>query len=586
MKDFLKYVLATIVGLFVMGMLAFVFFLGILGSVMSSKNVEVPVENHSILRISLKGEIAEQVQENPLAMLTGNPLTNSQSLIDLCIAIKDAATDKRIEGIYLDCGAVSADYATLQELRRALLEFKQSGKFVIAHGEDFTQGTYYVASVADQVLINPEGMLDWHGMASNPIFFKDVLDKVGVKMQIFRVGTFKSAVEPYMLSGMSEANRQMMESLLGDIWKNMTSEVSLSRGLDSLALNNLADEYMALAGGTRYVESGLVDSLVYADQLRNFLRHKVGDDKVTFTSVRQMLMAHKANKAKNHVAVYYASGDIVGESSSTGGIRDLEIVGNTLISDFDRLANDKKVKAVVIRINSGGGSAYASEQIWRAVKKLKEKKPVVISMGGLAASGGYYMGCGANKIIAEPTTLTGSIGIFGMVPDFTDLVDKKIGVHYDAVTTNKGGTFQSGTGKISPEGAIGMQAYVERGYQLFLNRVAEGRNMTPEQVDEIAQGRVWTGQQALSLGLVDELGNLDDAIKAAAQLAKADNYMVVNVKRKTSWADALMGVVGDNYLEREIKTLLGDEYKSLMLLKDFRRQDMLQARMPFYINQQ
>lgn len=585
MKDFLKYTLATIVGVLIVGFLAFFLFLSALVSSVVQPDQEEPVAKHSILKIDLKGSISEQTTENPLALLSGNYLTTGESLIDLCTAIKDAADDNRIEGIYLDCGVLSADFATDQELRRALQEFKKSGKFIVAYGENYTQGCYYVASVADKVLINPEGTLEFQGIASSPLFYKDLMEKVGVKMQIFRVGTYKSYVEPYTLTAMSDANREQMTALITDLWKHIVGEVSESRKLSVDTLNLLADRYLALEQTSAYVESGLIDATAYADELRDILRKQLGDTDVTFVSPKQMIQEHKANQAKDKVAIYFASGSIVTEETSGLGIQDEEIVGSKVINDLDKLAQDKNIKAVVIRINSGGGSAYASEQIWRAVEKLKESKKVVVSMGGMAASGGYYMGCGADRIIAEPTTLTGSIGIFGMVPDASNLLENKLGLHEDAVRTNKGSDFASFSGKLSADAGQAMQAYVDRGYQLFLSRVAAGRNMTTEAVNEIAQGRVWTGSQALELKLVDQLGNLDDAIKVAAQLANLSNYGVVSPRKTVSLLDSFKQLRGDNYLERKIKDLVGDDLDALIFfLKNFDKQDRLQARIPFFLN--
>ncbi|MBR1387917.1 MAG: signal peptide peptidase SppA [Alloprevotella sp.] len=584
MKDFLKYTLATIVGLFIASALCFFFFIFSLVSSIGTSQQETPIENHSILKINLKGSISDEVVEDPLAIFESGSLESGVRLIDLVTAIKDAANDKRIDGIYLDCGEISAEFATLEELRSALDEFKQSGKFIVAYADTYTQGSYYVASVAQKVLINPEGILEWQGLASMPIFYKELLEKVGVKVQLFRVGTYKSAVEPFTLTSMSPANREMVESMIQSIWKNIVGSVSASRNIPEDSLQALADKYIALTQASDYVDNKLVDQLAYYDEVRDILRRNCGDSKVTFTSPQQMMAAHKPSKASDKIAIYFAEGDIVSEATNSLRSRSPEIASAVVVNDLDKLANDNNIKAVVIRVNSGGGSAYASEQLWRAVENLKKTKKVIVSMGGFAASGGYYMSCGADKIIADPTTLTGSIGIFGLIPDYTELMENKLGLHYDAVRTNKGSDLISSTGRVSSGGAEAMQAYIDRGYQLFLSRVAQGRKMTTEQVDSIAQGRVWTGEQALEIGLVDKLGNLDTAIKEAAQLANLKDYGVVIMQKKASLLDALKAVKEESYLERDVKALLGDNYKALMLVKNLRRQDQVQARIPFFVN--
>ena len=464
-----------------------------------------------------------------------------------------------------------------------MTEFKKTGKFVLAYGDNYTQGSYYVASVADTVLINPSGMLDWHGMASQTIFYKDLLEKVGVRMQVFRVGTYKSAVEPFMLTEMSEPNRAQVHSFISDIWTVVCKDVAAARKLTVDSLNAYADRYMALSDGADYVRTGLVDRLAYADEVRASLRSLAGVEKLNMVTPAELALCADRQKAEDRVAVYYAYGNIVGaeEAGIMGG--DAQIVGPQVVKDLDELMNDESVKAVVLRVNSGGGSAYASEQMWRAVQLLKKKKPVVVSMGGMAASGGYYLSCGADYIVAEPTTLTGSIGIFGIVPDATGLLTDKLGLHFDVVKTNEASDFGVMGRPFNAGESAAMQAYVERGYRLFLQRVAEGRRMKVADVDSIAQGRVWTGRQAMKLKLVDKLGTLDDAVAEAARRAGLKEYAVEAYPMPGDWLDELMNGVGGDYMEGRVRAMLGEYYEPLRFVGGLKGTDCLQARIPYVL---
>lgn len=584
MKEFFKYVLATVVGIMLVGIFSFFMGLMMLVSLAISSNQKPMIEDNSILRISLSGTISDRASSNPWAILLGNDLAEQQGLDDMIKAIKVASEDEDIKGIYIEGGMLQSDFATLQELRKALLDFKESGKFIIAYGESYTQGAYYVASVADKVLVNPSGMLDWHGLASQPVFYKDLMEKVGVKMQIFRVGTYKSAVEPYMLSGMSPANREMTQSMLNNLWGNICKEVSASRHISIDSLNAYADRYQALAEPSNYVKQKLVDGLAYIDEVRKTLRDQLGGQKVNLVEASELAKLYEEGSSSSKIAVYYASGEIFGAEGNMNGLNGEQIIGKNVVEDLDALANDKDVKAVVLRVNSPGGSAYASEQIWHAVELLKKKKPVVVSMGGYAASGGYYISCGADYIISEPTTLTGSIGIFGMVPDASGLLEGKLGLHFDAVSTNKAYDLEPATGHLSPAAGAAMQAYVDRGYKLFISRVAAGRHITAQRVNEIGQGRVWTGQQALALKLVDRLGTLDDAIVEAAKRAKLIDYEVTTSDIETNLFSDFLSNVQEDYLERKLKTVLGTYYDPLRFAESIRGRDALQARMFFEPN--
>lgn len=591
MKSFLKQVLAVIVGICSVGAFATLMFFVMLGVMLATGDEKQSVSDNSILRIKLTGTVVDRsTPDNPLNQLLGRSEASSQGLDVLIDAIKTAKSDKRIKGIYIEGGTMSSDLATLQELRGALVDFKSSGKFIVSYADSYTQGAYYIASVGDRVLINPSGLLDWHGIAMQPMFWTGLMEKVGVKAQVFKVGTYKSAVEPFILKEMSPANREQVESMITDLWKETCTAVATSRKLSPDSLNAYADRYITLADGADYKRLKLVDDLTYVDQVREELRKRMNDKEVTFVSPEVVAaQAEDTGDDDNQVAVYYASGNIVdvaGSGALMGGGD--EIIGSRVVEDLDKLANDKDVKAVVLRINSGGGSAYASEQMWRAVQLLKKKKPVVVSMGGMAASGGYYMSCGANYIVAEPTTLTGSIGIFGLIPDFSGLVKDKLGLRFDVVKTNKASDFGTLSRPFDAAESAALQAHVNRGYALFLKRVADGRTaaghkMTPEAVDHIAQGRVWTGNQALKNGLVDKIGTLNDAILMAEQLAQTKNPAVVRYPAPKSWMESFSKEQQeDDYFERKMKLVLGDYYEPLNFIQNVDRGNYLQARLFFY----
>lgn len=587
MKDFLKYVLATIVGIictgFIMGMMSLFMFI-----VMAISSSDTPsVKNGTVLRIQLSGTLNERAKENPFAQYLNNDIAQTQGLDDIITAIKTAQTNDKIRGIYLEGGTLISDMATAQELRKALVDFKKSKKFILAYADNYSQGSYYIASAADKVLVNPSGIVDWHGLASQPIFFTDLLKKVGVKMQVFKVGTYKSAVEPYILTKMSDANREQVSSFVGDIWKNICTDVANSRKISIEGLNAYADHYITFADAKDYVKAHLVDGLAYADEVRTLLRTLSQQDKVNFIAPADLAKLAEKKSGDGTIAVYYAQGNIVDAVADNSFMsNESYIVGPKVVEDLDRLANDDNIKAVVLRINSGGGSAYASEQMWRAIQLLKKKKPVVVSMSGMAASGGYYMSCGADYIVAEPTTLTGSIGIFGMIPDASELLTDKLGLHFDMVKTNKGADFGAQGRAFNADEANVMQQYVNRGYRLFISRVAAGRHITPEQVDHIGQGRVWTGSQALKIKLVDKLGTLDDAIAEAASRANLKDYDILSTPNKESWVDQILNsTIKRDYMEEKLRTTLGVYYAPLLFvgtLNGMSAKDYLQARI-YYI---
>lgn len=590
MKDFLKYVFATVVGIIVfsvvIGLLSMMSLIGMVASGEATKTVK----DNSVLVLNLSGQMEEQAEDNLMSMF-GNTATNQLGLRETLSAIKKAKNCKEIKGIYMEAGIFSADIAQMQEIRQALLDFKKSGKWIVAYGDIYTQGTYYLSSVADKVYLNPQGEIDWHGIGAQPMFVKDLLAKFGVRMQVLKVGKYKSATEMFTEEKMSDFNRQQMQVYIDGLWQNICQEVAASRKLTVKDLNDYADSLITFSTQQDLVAKKMADGLLYHDQIKGevkkLLKLKEKDD-INQVSVTDMQNV-KENADGDEIAIYYAYGDIV-DDPTTGLLQGggHQIVSGDVCKDLEKLMNDDDVKAVVIRVNSPGGSAYASEQIWRQVSLLKEKKPVVISMGGYAASGGYYISCNANWIVAEPTTLTGSIGIFGMIPDLSQLVTQKLGVKFDEVKTNKYSTFGNNMARpMSAEETAFMQRYIERGYATFRQRVADGRKLTIEQVEENAQGHVFLGQDALKLKLVDELGGLDQAVAKAATLAKIDEYHTSPYPAKASIMEQLlknMEQESNTYLDSRMRAMLGEYYEPFYLMMTMNKQAAVQARLPFWLN--
>ena len=589
MKSFIKYTMATVVGLFITMILFSVIGIISLAGMIATEGMTAPIKEKSVLRLTLSGELTERSEENPMAMFMGESAA-SVSLEDALLALEKAAKNKNIEGVYIEAGALGATPGMAQELRQALAEFKESGKWVIAYGDSYGKTDYYLSSVADSVLLNPEGSVDFSGMASQIMFYKDVMEKLGIKMQVFKVGTYKSAVEPFICSEMSPANREQITSYLFSIWTNMLKDVAESRGMELSRLNSMADTLTMFSGATTSLDCGLVDRLCYMDEVRTILREKCGledeDAELVFASVAEVAKSEElGDKIDEQVAVYYAYGEIV--QSQSGGLtmnQGQQIVGDKMIKDLKNLREDDDVKAVVIRVNSPGGSAFASEQIWREVCLLKEKKPVVISMGGMAASGGYYISCAANRIFAEPTTLTGSIGIFGMIPDMSELMTEKIGLKFDVVKTNEMADMGSMGRPFNAAESAQLQKMIERGYDVFTKRVADGRGMSQDSVKLIAEGRVWTGEQGLKIGLVDELGNLDDAVAHAAKLAEVEKYRAVAYPAPANPFEQLLGDKKSGYLNSQLRNILGEGYKAFSFMQGIKDKDAVQARIPYEIN--
>ena len=584
MKDFIKYTMATVVGLvlvsIIMGILTFVSMAGMI----ASEGMSSPIEKKSVLRITLKGSITERAgEENPLSKLGGE--TTQQIALDQALqALEKAAKNDKIEGIYMEGGILSAYPAEVQELRQALLEFKKSGKWIIAYADTYSRSAYYLCSVADKVYLNPIGMLDWSGLSSNPMFFTGLMKKLGIKMQVFKVGTYKSAVEPYIAEQMSDANREQVSSYQQSIWNNMLKDVAKSRKTTTEVLNSLADSLTILSGPEASVKGGLVDKLCYQDEVKKILKNKAKmeeDESLRFVSISDVALSEELNdKVDDEIAVYYAYGEI--KEDITGGFaQESAITSKQMTKDLQELREDDDVKAVVLRVNSPGGSAYASEQIWREVQLLSKEKPVIVSMGALAASGGYYISCGANKIFAEPTTLTGSIGIFGMIPDATELLTDKLGLSFDVVKTNAHSDFGAMGRPLNESECRLMQAYINQGYELFTGRVAQGRKISQDSVKAVAEGRVWTGEQAMKIGLVDKLGNLNDAIAAAAKAAKIEKYSVGRYPEPAPWFASLLQEKKADYMDSQMRSALGEFYPAFSLIRDLKNQDAIQARMTF-----
>lgn len=590
MKDFLKFTLATVTGIILSSIVLFILSMVTLFGIVASSDTETVVKKNSVMMLDLNGMLVERTQENPLGMLSQlfSDDSDTYGLDDILSSIKKAKENEDIKGIYIQSSMLETSYASLQEIRNALVDFKKSGKFIVAYGDHYTQALYYLSSVADKVLLNPKGMIEWRGISSTPIFYKDLLQKIGVEMQIFKVGTYKSAVEPFISTEMSPANREQVTAYISSIWGQITKGVSDSRKISVDSLNAYADRMLMFYPAEESVKCGLADTLVYRNDVNGYLKKLVDigeDDRLQVLGLNEMVNIQKntpKDKSGNIVAVYYASGEITDFAGSAAS--DEGIVGTKVIRDLRKLKEDDDVKVVVLRVNSPGGSAFASEQIWHAVKELKAKKPVIVSMGNYAASGGYYIACVADTIVAEPTTLTGSIGIFGMVPNAKEL-SEKVGLTYDVVKTNKFADFGNIMRPFNEDEKTLMQMMVTQGYDTFVSRCAEGRHMTKEAIEKIAEGRVWTGEAAKGLGLVDELGGIDKALEIAIKKADIESYTVVSYPDKKDFLSSLLDMKPTSYVESQLlKSKLGEYYQQFGLLKNLEERSMMQARVPFELN--
>jgi len=578
MKKFFKYVFATIVGLMIFGFLQILIFVGIIGAMAGMSDAPVVVKEKSVFELNLKGVLIERSADDFSAKMlsTLNSSTEQIALNDILNGIKKAENNPNISGIYLKIGIFSASPASVQEIRKALEEFKKSGKFVVSYADVYGNGTYYLASVSDHVFLNPQGMVGLSGLNSTTMFFKNLLDKIGVKVQVFKVGTFKSAVEPFIDTKMSDANRLQMTELTSSIWNEMLQTISVSRNISVENINAFVDEGKFFDEAQSALNEGFIDSLIYESEIKNILENLTIKDykSVSLSEIKRVV--EKKNTAKDKIAVFYAVGEIDGSSKSG-------IVSEKVAAELIKLADDKEVKAVVLRVNSPGGSAYGSEQIWHAVEVLRAaKKPVVVSMGDVAASGGYYISCSADAILAEPTTITGSIGIFGLLPDMQGLFGK-IGLNFESVSTNKFSDLGNASRPMTDNEKILIQKMVERGYETFTKRCADGRNMSIEDIKKIAEGRVYSGIDAKKLGLVDELGTVQDAIRIAAEKAEMTDYQVADYPEPKPFMAQLMESFSTSMETKILKNRLGENYYYFENMQNIKNHFGIRAFMPYQI---
>ena len=582
MKQFLKFTLATIVGIIITSILFALISFAIVGAIAGASDSATVLKPNSVYELNLEGTLIDRSQDDPLtgafASAMGKASDNSIGLDDVLSNISKAKKDDNIVGIYLKGGSLSGGIASIKEIRNALIDFKKSGKFIVAYADNYSQRMYYLVSVADKILLNPQGMLELKGLSAQTMFFKKTLDKLGIEMQIVKVGTFKSAVEPLVNTKMSDANRLQVTVFMNSIWNTILKEIAVSRKIPFEKLNMYADEMMMFQPTEKAKQYALVDSLVYIDQVDSILKKSAKnlkkDDKLVFVKHTSMMkVADTAKFDKNKVAIIYAVGEIT-DNEGEG------IVAKTMVKTINDVAKDNQVKAVVFRISSPGGSAYASEQICHALTMLKAKKPVIVSMGDYAASGGYYIACMADKIVAQPTTITGSIGIFGVIPNVSGL-NEKLGISYDGVKTNRMGDAISFTRSFKPEERSLMQNYVNRGYELFVKRCAQGRKMKPDQIKAIAEGRVWTGEDALKIGLVDKIGGLNDAVKMAVAKAKLTTYNISEYPEKEDFATKFMKNFTKDIQTSLLKSQLGEQYNAFKQIRNLDKINGIQARMSY-----
>ena len=585
MKQFFKMMIASALGVFISAgilmLIGFAMMTSMMMSVMSSTE-RMPKGDEKVLLLSMKGSLSEVTMESQFGNLF-NP-NKALSLKDILSAIEIAKESNQIEGIFLDISTFLSGTASIDVIRRALEDFKTSGKFIVAYADNYMQGGYFLSSVADKVFLNPQGTLMIRGFSSQVTFYKGILKKAGIEMQVFKVGTFKGAVEPFMLDKLSEANREQITAYQQGIWKNIVSDIASARSITQEQVNNFADNGFMFAPAIKAIEYGLVDELKYREEAVKYVKEQVGADlkkplKTVDIAKIKGLKKKKPTKKGDRIAVVYAEGEIV-SADLVSPYSNESYITEKLVDELIKLKRDDKVKAVVLRINSPGGSGYVSEQIWKQVNDLKNEKKIVVSMGNVAASGGYYIACAADKIISEANTLTGSIGVFGIFPNATELYNK-LDLTTDVVKTNKYGDFGDISRPMREDEKELLQNYIENFYDVFITRCADGRDMSKEEIDKIGQGRVWTGEQALEIGLVDELGDLEHAIKTAAELAGLTNYQVKTV---TGINDPLM-----EFLKKQmgdvkssvIREALQDDYELFNKIHFIRRLSGIQARLPY-----
>jgi len=589
MKAFLKYTLATIVGIIITTIIFFLVMGGIVSAMIAMTQKEVLVKDNSLLVIKLDTEVVDRAPNDPFQDLNlpGMESSKKVGIDDILSAIEKAKNEDKIKGIYLRLDNVLAGYSATEEIRNALVDFKKSGKFIYAYSETYSQKAYYLASTADKVFINPEGMLIFTGLSAQPMFYKNALDKLGIEMQIIRHGKFKAAVEPFILDKMSPENREQVEVYMGSIWKNILGGISQSRNVSVAELNNIADQNLTFSKPQVALNYHLVDSILYEDQVLDFLRLKAGvkeNKEIPALSIGEMknLVTKREHKglAKDKLAIIYAAGEIGMESASSFS-GDESIGGRDLAKEIRLARIDSTIKAIVLRINSPGGSALASELIWREVDLAAKTKTVVVSMGNVAASGGYYIACAADTIVANPSTITGSIGVFGVVPNTQKLFEDKLGLNTDVVKTNKLSDMPAISRPLTETERTLMQNMVEDVYSTFVSHVAQGRGMTFQQVDEIGQGRVWTGENAQKLGLVDVLGDLDKAVEIAEEMAGLDHYRIVKLPKQKDPIEELLGGFSAKIRYNAIESEMGEAAKYYMSLHKIVNSKGVMARIPY-----
>ncbi|HOA46085.1 MAG: signal peptide peptidase SppA [Paludibacteraceae bacterium] len=578
MKEFFKMAFATVVGLFIFGLCSLFILFSVAGAIASVSDTEVKVRPNSVFHLKLSGVLVERSEENSMAILMGE-LDDKQKTIgldEILASIRTAKLNDNIDGIYLECDALfAAAPASLMEIRNALLEVKEEGKFVVSYADFYSQSCYLVASVSDKVLLNPYGHVIIPGMTIRTVYFKDLLDKIGVDMQVVKVGTYKSAVEPFINTSMSDANRLQLTALSNSIWTNYKSSVADSRGFTSEVINQYADKGTFLENASAAVAIHLVDSLVYRAEVKAILEDFVGKDDFKLLTLKQMTKVRSTTKySDNKVAVLYASGAIDGNDQT-------DMDSEQIAKELCRLADDDDVKCVVLRVNSPGGSAYGSEQMWHATTLVKSKKPLIVSMGDYAASGGYYMSCAADTIVAQPNTITGSIGIFGLIPNIQGLTDK-IGLDFDGVKTNKLSDFGDVSRPLTATEKVLLQNYINEGYELFVKRCADGRKLSVESIKAIGEGRVWSGLEAKRIGLVDEIGGLDKAIDIAVEKAGLTNYMVKEYPAKKNLFTKLMEDISSVKTDI-VRETLGKDYTYFKYINQLKQMSGAQARLPFLL---
>lgn len=590
MKEFFKYVLATIVGIFAVSVIGFFLMLMVISAIVASTEKQVSVENNSMLMIDLSNQLVDRAPNDPFEDLDipGFSQLKSLGLDDITVALKNAETDDRIKGVYVKLSIANGGMATVEEIRNLLIEFKKnSGKPVYAHADQgmMDQKSYYLATVADKIVVHPEASVDFRGLGGEMMFYKNALNKIGVEMQIVRHGKFKAAVEPFMLDKMSAENREQQLTYMTSLWNHMLKGISETRNISVEQLNRLADDVQTFNKGTKAVTAGLVDEAKYKDEVLADLRKIAGvgetqDVPAISISKYADVPATNAKFSRNKIAVIYASGDI---GMSFGGEM---IDGNELSEEIRKVRQDSSYKAVVLRIDSPGGTVFDSETIWREVKLAAEQKTLVVSFGNVAASGGYYLSCAADKIVASPNTITGSIGIFGTIPNFGELLNDKLGITTDVVKTNKNADLLTLTRPMTETERNLLQRSIEEGYDTFISHVAEGRKMSKAQVDSIGQGRVWSGENAKQIGLIDDFGGLKEAIALAAEIEGLDEYRTVDLPGLPDPFQELFKMGTDKIRINFLKNELGEKYHYYEYLKKMAGFNGIYARMPYdiYVN--